>query len=334
MLERHDALGRPRLALAQGEHLGFRPDGVAGQHRLGKGHLLEAEIADRRSQRRILHGEADDEAQREYGIDQRAAELGGLGVFMIDVDRRRIVGQGGEQDVVHVRNRASDFMNEGLPDLELLEIFAGHRSTPSGAAGFLPQAVHGLRFAETGEFEVSQRDEILRQIAREGGGADDGPAEPRGDFLQPRRHVDRGADAGEIEPRAGADIAVERLADVKRKPGPSSTARSAAILASACRAARSARARTASISPSSAMRKIASRPSPMNFSTSPPSASIAGTRLSKKRLSSSISAAGAIVSARLVKPRMSESQITARIVSLSPRRMRPARMRSPASRPT
>src|SRR5271168_968701 len=130
MLEYDDALGRAGLALAQSEDPGFRPDRVAREHRLGKGHLLEAEIADRRSQRRILHGEADDEPQREDGIDQRTAELGGLGVFMIDVDRRRIVGQGGEQDVVHVRHRTADFVNEGLPDLELLKIFAGHTLFP------------------------------------------------------------------------------------------------------------------------------------------------------------------------------------------------------------
>jgi hypothetical protein len=39
-------------------------------------------------------------------------------------------------------------------------------------------------------------------------------------------------------------------------------------------------------------------------------------------------------SANSVNPRMSESQIAARIVSLKPRRMLPARMRAPASLPT
>ena len=53
------------------------------------------------------------------------AELGGLGIFVVDVDRGRIVGQRREQDVVHIRHGAADFVNEGLADLELLEIFPG-----------------------------------------------------------------------------------------------------------------------------------------------------------------------------------------------------------------
>src|SRR5205814_1275231 len=44
----------------------------------------------------------------------------------------------------------------------------------------------------------------------------DGATEPAGQLLEPRREIDGGADAGEIEPVAAADIAVENLADMQR----------------------------------------------------------------------------------------------------------------------
>ena len=37
-----------------------------------------------------------------------------------------------------------------------------------------------------------------------------------GDLFQPRREIDRGADAGEVEPVAAADIAVENSSDMQR----------------------------------------------------------------------------------------------------------------------
>src|SRR5450631_4615609 len=39
--------------------------------------------------------------------------------------------------------------------------------------------------------------------------------EAAGDFFQPRREVHRGADAGEVEPVAAADIAVENFSDMQ-----------------------------------------------------------------------------------------------------------------------
>ena len=45
----------------------------------------------------------------------------------------------------------------------------------------------------------------------------DGASQSAGELLEPRRQIYRGADAGEIEPVAAADIAVEHLAQMKRQ---------------------------------------------------------------------------------------------------------------------
>ena len=62
----------------------------------------------------------------------------------------------------------------------------------------------------------------------------------------------------------------------------------------------------------------------MNFSTSPPCSRMVGTWQSKYRLSRSTSSCGGSRSDSAVKPRMSESQIAARISSTKPRRILPA----------
>ena len=61
---------------------------------------------------------------------ERLSEFGRLGVFVIDVDRRWIVGQRREQDVVHIRYGATDFVDESLPDLEFLEVFPAQSAPP------------------------------------------------------------------------------------------------------------------------------------------------------------------------------------------------------------
>src|SRR5665213_1177039 len=38
------------------------------------------------------------------------------------------------------------------------------------------------------------------------------------DLFQPGREIDRGPDAGEVEPVAAADVAVENLSDMQREP--------------------------------------------------------------------------------------------------------------------
>ena len=116
------------------DHCRLRADRVAGEDRLWKGDFLPAEIADRRAERGVLHRKAHDEPEGEDGIDQRLPEFGRLGVFVVDVDRRRIIGQRREQDVVHVGHRAPDLVDESLTDREFLKIFPA-QSAASLSAG-------------------------------------------------------------------------------------------------------------------------------------------------------------------------------------------------------
>jgi hypothetical protein len=72
----------------------------------------------------------------------------------------------------------------------------------------------------------------------------------------------------------------------------------------------------------------------MNLRISPPLFSMGPTWQSNSSLSVSMIVRGDIFADISVKPRMSENQTMARTVSMSPRWMRPERMRSPALRPT
>ena len=80
--------------------------------------------------------------------------------------------------------------------------------------------------------------------------------------------------------------------------------------------------------------KIASMPSPMNLRISPPSLSTAAAIRSNHWFNISMMASSGSASVMRVKPRRSQYQIAAGMVSPSPRRMWPLRMCSPASRPT
>src|SRR3972149_355291 len=57
VLEDHDPPLGPRARFALLDHLGLGVDGVAVEHRLGKLHLLEAQVPDRRAERGVPHGE-------------------------------------------------------------------------------------------------------------------------------------------------------------------------------------------------------------------------------------------------------------------------------------
>ena len=80
------------------------------------------------------------------------------------------------------------------------------------------QPEHHLRRRETGYRMLAEAPELVREVRGKIGGRDDGFAEFGRNLLQPRREIDRRADAGEVEAVAAADIAVHHLADMQRKP--------------------------------------------------------------------------------------------------------------------
>lgn len=120
--EQHDALRRPRFALAHLQYFARHMQRIAVKDRFGKDDIRHAEIGDGRAKRRLVHGDADHQAEREQRVDDALAELGGLAVFLVEMKLRRVVGHGGEEDVVRLRHGAPDRMLELLSDGKFFEI--------------------------------------------------------------------------------------------------------------------------------------------------------------------------------------------------------------------
>ncbi|MCY1554234.1 hypothetical protein D9M68_907940 [compost metagenome] len=127
MAEHDDAVLRPRTAVAQFQHFRLHPQGVAGEHGTGEAHLVPPEIAHGGAVRGVAHRYADHEAEGERAIDQGTAELGGLGVFRIQMDRGGIHGQARKEHVVSLGDRTPHVMPKALSDLELLKVQPCHR---------------------------------------------------------------------------------------------------------------------------------------------------------------------------------------------------------------
>ena len=51
-------------------------------------------------------------------------------IVAVDMERLRVEGQAGEEDIVHLRDGAPERMVEELRELEVLEIKSGHRTNP------------------------------------------------------------------------------------------------------------------------------------------------------------------------------------------------------------
>ena len=130
VLEHHDAVAGARLAVAQPEHHGIHMQRIPGEHRLGKTHLVPTQVADRGAQRGVAHRNAHHQPEREHAVHQGLAELGCLGILGIQVDRRRVVRHGAEDDVVGFRHGAPNVVPERLPYFKLLEIKTRHRRLP------------------------------------------------------------------------------------------------------------------------------------------------------------------------------------------------------------
>src|SRR5262245_61689674 len=81
----------------------------------------------------------------------------------------------------------------------------------------IAHAEDGLLRGKPSEREVPDRLEIRPAVTREFVGGEDHSAQFAGELLEPRGQIYRGANAGEIQPVAAADVAVQDVADVKRQ---------------------------------------------------------------------------------------------------------------------
>src|SRR6266568_1931357 len=88
------------------------------------------------------------------------------------------------------------------------------RTMVEDAPGSPPQSLvrepkNQLRRAKSGKAEFAECRKFARAVAREFFRGDDRAPEPAGQLFDARGKIDGGTDAGEIEPIAAADIAVE-----------------------------------------------------------------------------------------------------------------------------
>ena len=90
-----------------------------GVRELDVGH---AEIGDQRADGGVADRYADHQAEGEQRVDQRLAPFALGGEVVIDVQRLRVVGETGEQRVVHLGDRAPQRVLDDAPDLAFFEI--------------------------------------------------------------------------------------------------------------------------------------------------------------------------------------------------------------------
>src|ERR1700738_1211398 len=83
---------------------------------------------------------------------------------------------------------------------------------------FVEQAVDALGLREAGDRKLAEISPAAGADAGEAFRGHDGAMEPAGDLFQPCRKIDRGPDAGEVEPVATADIAVKNFPHMQRDP--------------------------------------------------------------------------------------------------------------------
>src|SRR5215472_9466082 len=126
MLKDHDAGIGPRLAGAHLQHRALRTQGIADEDRVGEAHIVHAKVRYRGTQGGIADRNPDHQAERKDTVDQPLPELRLLDELHIEMQRLRIVGQGGEEQIVGFRNGARDGVVEHLADLELVKIKSAH----------------------------------------------------------------------------------------------------------------------------------------------------------------------------------------------------------------
>ena len=131
VLENHNSIVGPRLRILQLKHLGFNSYGVTVEQRLWKSHIVPSQIGNRRADRCIADRYADHEAQGQTTVNQGFAKLRCFAVFRIDMQRRRIMRQRTEPNIVGLNDCPANRVIERLTYSELLEIQTCHRVSPT-----------------------------------------------------------------------------------------------------------------------------------------------------------------------------------------------------------
>ena len=99
---------------------------------------------------------ADDDAQGEGAVDQWLAELGMLGVFLVEVQGVGVHGQQGEPAIVRLRDSAAGAVLVDVADLEVL-VIAAEAFAIAVFADFFGRVAHGAVFPRAGAMRCWRR---------------------------------------------------------------------------------------------------------------------------------------------------------------------------------
>ena len=108
----------------------FGVEGIAGKKRVGMADLFVAEIGDDGSGGQVVHGNAHDKPQGEQSIHEWTLEFGVGGEIRIDMQRLVVHGEAAEEDIIHFREGATEFMVDDFADDEIFVIFSTHGALP------------------------------------------------------------------------------------------------------------------------------------------------------------------------------------------------------------
>ena len=131
VLENHDSIFWPRFRVLQLDYLSFNSYGVTVEQRLRKSNIVPSQIGYGRADRGIANRYADHEAQGQATVNQGFSKLRCFAIFRIEMQRRRIMRQRAEPNIVGLSDRPVNRVIERLTYSELFEIQTWHRVSPT-----------------------------------------------------------------------------------------------------------------------------------------------------------------------------------------------------------
>ena len=127
MNEYDDPILRSALADPQFVDFALRAQSVAMKNRFRETYLVPTKVADSRAQCRVMDRDPDHQSERKYAVDDALTELGlTAAVFLVQMQRRRVVGQRRKKHIIRLRDRSPDGMYKPLSDSEFFEIESCH----------------------------------------------------------------------------------------------------------------------------------------------------------------------------------------------------------------
>lgn len=124
----HDKTGsRPRFTLAPLGDFGLHANRIADENGIRHVDGVVAEICDQRAERRVADGDPHHQRRGIKPIHDDTAELRSSCIHSIEVQRLRIVSEGREQQVVGLRDRATQGVRNRDARLPILVVATAHR---------------------------------------------------------------------------------------------------------------------------------------------------------------------------------------------------------------